>query len=310
MSKHYIEFYVGDYMRDTGHLSMIEDGAYFRLLKHVWSTGKLIPKDPAEYYRIARAFTEEERKATDKILGEFFIEKRDGFLNKKAMELFEKRQKKIDQLRENGSKGGRPPKPKQNQKVLKNKTKTKAKGGDNQIQIQNHLNHPPTPQGACARFDEFWKLYPKKVGKADCQRKWTRSKLDAIADKILDAVKRYTVTEKWQDKNGRYIPNPLTFLNGERWNDEIPAPQGATKPRKEFQYKLIQQELTRQRPIYFCHWQGNQRSLKRVHDAAFVDQNPTSDMARIEFTLDGQRMKEYTKDFLTIDQVEKLEVAS
>ena len=44
MSRAFIAFYMGDYDRDTGHLSTLEHGAYFLLLKHCWVHGS-IPLD-------------------------------------------------------------------------------------------------------------------------------------------------------------------------------------------------------------------------------------------------------------------------
>lgn len=41
MSRAFIAFYMGDYARDTGHLSTLEHGAYFLLLQHCWVHGSI-----------------------------------------------------------------------------------------------------------------------------------------------------------------------------------------------------------------------------------------------------------------------------
>jgi len=71
------------------------------------------------------------------------------------------------------------------------------------------------------RFDEFWAAYPKKVGKKAAWAAWNKIKPDAeLHNKILTAIGRAKATEQWQRENGRFIPNPTTWLNQGRWDDE------------------------------------------------------------------------------------------
>jgi hypothetical protein len=70
-------------------------------------------------------------------------------------------------------------------------------------------------------FERWWKNYPKKVGnKQKCLSIWNRKCLDSRVERlILDVNNRQLVDQAWQDK--QFIPNPQTYLNGERWNDDI-----------------------------------------------------------------------------------------
>lgn len=71
------------------------------------------------------------------------------------------------------------------------------------------------------RFDEFWAAYPKKVGKKAAWNAWRKVKPDTeLFDKIMTAIGRAKATWQWQRENGRYIPNPKTWLNEGRWDDE------------------------------------------------------------------------------------------
>ena len=73
------------------------------------------------------------------------------------------------------------------------------------------------------RFAEFWKLYPKKVGKAAAMKAWKRAKIDAdLFERILEAVEAAKASEQWQREGGRFIPNPTTWINQGRWDDELP----------------------------------------------------------------------------------------
>ena len=71
------------------------------------------------------------------------------------------------------------------------------------------------------RFDEFWAVYPKKVGKKVAETAWKKIKPDAeLHSKIIAAVEKAKRTEQWQRENGRFITNPTTWLNQGRWDDE------------------------------------------------------------------------------------------
>mgnify|MGYP005614197045 FL=1 len=64
---------IGDYIGATAHLSMLEDGAYNRLLDWYYLDESPIPNDPRAIYRRCRAQSEDERAAVDVILSEFFV---------------------------------------------------------------------------------------------------------------------------------------------------------------------------------------------------------------------------------------------
>lgn len=70
-----------------------------------------------------------------------------------------------------------------------------------------------------SKFDAFWEAYPKKVEKKRARQKWVSRKLDRIADQILaDIHTRKEKDRKWLEG---YIPNPTTYINGDRWEDAI-----------------------------------------------------------------------------------------
>ena len=74
------------------------------------------------------------------------------------------------------------------------------------------------------RFDAFWKVYPRKVGKVDAEKAW-KSLLpdDTLLATIVEAVKKQTPI---MGKDGpTYIPHPATWLNGRRWEDEVGTPK-------------------------------------------------------------------------------------
>lgn len=70
-------------------------------------------------------------------------------------------------------------------------------------------------------FDQFWKSYPKKVGKGAAQKAWSKIKEPVgTIDLILGALCWQRGCEQWKKDNGQFIPNPATYLNQRRWEDE------------------------------------------------------------------------------------------
>lgn len=76
----YYPHHIGDYVKDTAHLKMIEDGAYRRMLDLYYTSEKPLPLDRAKLYRWLRATSTEEQVAVDTVLAdEFFVERDDGW---------------------------------------------------------------------------------------------------------------------------------------------------------------------------------------------------------------------------------------
>lgn len=69
-------------------------------------------------------------------------------------------------------------------------------------------------------FGEFWKAYPKKIGKQAAAKAWRKIEVRPPLPKILAAILLAQSTEQWQKENGQFIPNPATWLNQGRWDDE------------------------------------------------------------------------------------------
>lgn len=78
-------------------------------------------------------------------------------------------------------------------------------------------------------FNLFWEKYPKKTAKKKCLNKFLKLKNNEVK-LILDTIDSFIKHKPFDS----YIhPNPLTYLNQERWNDEIP------KIEKDFDFGNI-----------------------------------------------------------------------
>lgn len=80
----YFEMHIGDYMRDTAHLSMVEDGAYKRLLFWYYANEKPIPADIKQACRFVSANSKQEREAVAAVLKDFFVLEEDGYHQARA----------------------------------------------------------------------------------------------------------------------------------------------------------------------------------------------------------------------------------
>lgn len=71
-------------------------------------------------------------------------------------------------------------------------------------------------------FELFWKAYPRRAGSKSKAASYfaTAMKKTSVAE-IMDAVENQTAAWKREGTQTKYIPWPTTWLNGERWNDEI-----------------------------------------------------------------------------------------
>ena len=74
-------------------------------------------------------------------------------------------------------------------------------------------------------FERFWSAYPRKVAKGDAFKAWQRLNGTAPdADELIKVVEQQKQSPQWQRENGKFIPHPATWLNQERWHDEIQQP--------------------------------------------------------------------------------------
>ncbi len=69
-------------------------------------------------------------------------------------------------------------------------------------------------------FESFWEIYPKHQDKKKAKQKFLKACTNEKEYKeIMDGLRN--VLPVWAKKDNKYIPMPTTWLNGERWNDEV-----------------------------------------------------------------------------------------
>jgi hypothetical protein len=72
-----------------------------------------------------------------------------------------------------------------------------------------------------AAFDTFWAAYPRQVGKDAARAAWRkRNPTSELVTQILAALEWQRRSDQWIRDGGRFVPNPATWLNQGRWQDE------------------------------------------------------------------------------------------
>lgn len=105
----YMPLYIGDYLRDTMHLSTLEHGAYLLLIFAAWTRGGSIPDDDKFLSKTAGLSFQKWNLARGKI-SLFFTIRGGLWIHKRVTEESEKAQETSRKRSEAGKLGGRPPK--------------------------------------------------------------------------------------------------------------------------------------------------------------------------------------------------------
>ena len=128
--------------------------------------------------------------------------------------------KVVERNRGNGLIGGRPKnpdKPKKPSGLIENPSKPKKADNDNDNDNDNDSDTDNEKEKNT--FEVFWNLYDNKTDRKKCEAKWATLKVHE-KEKILVTVEAF---KKHKPFPTYRHPNPLTYLNGARWNDELPT---------------------------------------------------------------------------------------
>ena len=161
MTKHpFMQFYPGDYLADTQHLTTEQHGAYLLILMAMWTNGGFLPNDDKKLSRIARVTARRWHLVKDEII-ELLTVDGDQITQLRLKREHQKAVSKSEKRSACGKLGGRP-------KLLINNDPPKAKASD----LLKHLPEPDTitrkKEDICRKskipytseFENFWKAYP------------------------------------------------------------------------------------------------------------------------------------------------------
>lgn len=91
----------------------------------------------------------------------------------------------------------------------------------NSIEITPYIPRDDIPTPEADMFEHFWAAYPqcfRKANKKGCKAKFVKIKnLQAIYPQIMYSLDVQKRSKQWNEKDGEFIPAPLTWINQERW---------------------------------------------------------------------------------------------
>ena len=93
------------------------------------------------------------------------------------------------------------------------------------------MNHPLQPPKELSQFNEFWDIYPVKKAKGKAQDAYTKALKKATHAEIMKGVKKYS---KDPHRDPNFTAHPATWLNQERWLDEMPEVKNKSPERDYF----------------------------------------------------------------------------
>jgi uncharacterized protein YdaU (DUF1376 family) len=249
---HYYQHHIGDYRRDTAHLSLLEHGVYRQLLDWAYLDNEPIPKETETVYRRLSARTQDEKNAVDIVLSEFFTLEI-GYTQKRAEIEKQAYERKAATARIAGKLGGRP---KKTEEVISGLTElTDSKANHEPLTI-NHkpkeegrratripTNFEPTPepeaeagidrQKELANFRDYWAAKAgKDAAKLDWQatwRQWARKADRPGISRFAKPAPNITVPSR-QERDPE-----LTRLDIER-SRSVPMPQNIREQMQKLKF--------------------------------------------------------------------------
>lgn len=228
MSFAFLPLYVGDYLKDTQHLTPQKHGVYLKLLMHCWSIQGPVPLDEQEAAGIANCRSADEIDSLRYVLGRYFTKMDDGWYQKR-MQLEIERAENLSERRAFAGRKGYEAKA----KSLKQKdVQASAKQVLSKSQAIASTPTPtltptPTPRKDLKHslgFAEFWTTYPhypNRSSKAKSWERWTKMNLEAIVADVMQALRACIAIPTWTKNDREFVCAAEVWLNKRLWEQEL-----------------------------------------------------------------------------------------
>jgi uncharacterized protein YdaU (DUF1376 family) len=231
----YYEHHLGDYMRDTAHLSLLEDGAYRRLIDAYYVRERPLPIDLKECCKLARAVTKPERDAVAYVLKEFFERTEEGYRQKRCDEVLQKYLDKKNKAA--ASANARWSQCERNANASKTHMRTQCERNATHTHTQTHTHTSNSIQQTQTQkkpirgststpsvlFLAFWLKFPgfRKKDRKGAWAYWQKNDLDQKAAEVMRGLEHCMESADWTKERGQFVPAPLVWLRRDGWTDEM-----------------------------------------------------------------------------------------
>lgn len=89
-----------------------------------------------------------------------------------------------------------------------------------------------TAQEEVEGFDAFYTAYPRHVGRRAAAKAFKAAAKRAKIDQIMKGLEGYKAYWEARQTKKEYIPHPSTWLNQDRWDDELDVPPPSDRHRR------------------------------------------------------------------------------
>ena len=123
-------------------------------------------------------------------------------------------------------------------------------------------------------FENFWSQYPKKVGKLTAKRSWEKLSQEN-QQKALEAIVEHRKYWTAKGTEWEFIPHASTWLNQERFEDELVIEQKENKPPKLPWYASDELTLAKGRELGLNPYAGESFAQFRARLSAKIGSTAT-----------------------------------
>jgi uncharacterized protein YdaU (DUF1376 family) len=188
---HYYQFNIGDYRKDTGHLSLLEHGIYRLLLDTLYLSECPLPLDKNKIMRSHCIRTKEEKRAFMSVLEEYFSETEKGFINSRTEIQLAKIYEKSEKARLSAKKRW--------DKINAKDMRTHSNGNAGEMLPNTLIPNNPIPNGKddCKTripYSEIKEIFNETIGKqigeirevSPARQKHVKARINEDPDKRFD----------------------------------------------------------------------------------------------------------------------------
>lgn len=141
-----------------------------------------------------------------------------------------------------------------------------------------------------AEFETFWQAYPRKQGRQPARNAWAKIQ-GVLLQTLLDALEHQKKSAQWTKDGGAFVPMAATWLNQQRWTDNLPPASATTgTPRKLYPAEALKllAELRDQRTKNWNRNAFNGTIPETKPEAQKLHMNLTKRIKEIESDLAGR----------------------
>ncbi|KKL11339.1 hypothetical protein LCGC14_2546830 [marine sediment metagenome] len=221
-----MDFYPGDYLRDTAHLTTQEHGAYLLLIFHYWGRFSPPKDDDVMLARIINISLRQWKRIRP-VIQEFF-DVRDG---KWFHYRIEAEMRKASDIMMKRSEAGKKSDAKRNTCSTHDEhmgcgpSPSPSPSPSKDLKVKNNVlseaeSTTPAKHKYTSLFEEFWKAYPVKRGKGAAFKAYKRARASGVNNAALIAAISEARQKSPEWAKG-YIQHPATWLNQRGWENEF-----------------------------------------------------------------------------------------